>query len=83
MSIWENLGFKSKEQKEQEEEEAARRELENQIEAKKRQISMLEGRIKEVQENVRIFGSAPADNSLLSDLQEQIVNLEREIAEMV
>ncbi len=82
MSIWETMGFKSKEKKAQEAEEAKEQELGNQTEAKKRQITMLEGRIKEVQENVRMFGSAPADHSLIRGLEEQIATLRKEVAEL-
>jgi len=82
MSFWETMGFKSKERKAREAQEAAEQRLRNQVEAKRRQIAMLEGRIKEVQENVRMFGSAPADHSLLLNLEEQIAKLREEIAEL-
>ena len=40
---------------------------------------MLEKRMEEVEENVRMFGSAPADNTLLSNLQERIDKLNKKL----
>jgi hypothetical protein len=69
MSIWEKIGFKKGPKPTPEQER------ENQRVEIVRKILMLDARIKEVEKNVRMFGSAPADNALLSNLQKSIDEL--------
>jgi hypothetical protein len=52
---------------------------EQQVTEKVKRVLALEQRIREVQENVAMFGSAPADHSLLTNLHEQIETLNKEI----
>lgn len=73
MSIWEKWGFKKGPKLTPEQEQ------ENQRVATAREILMLEKRMEEVEENVRMFGSAPADNTLLSNLQERIDKLNKKL----
>jgi flagellar biosynthesis chaperone FliJ len=76
MNFWEKLGYKKKETRKQETPEQI---TEKEITEKIRQVLALERRIKEVKENVEAFGSAPADATLLHNLQEQIDTLNQEI----
>lgn len=70
MRIWKKMGLGRKELKPTPEQE-----LENQRVAIVREILMLGKRTEEVEGNVKMFGSAPADNNLLSNLQEKIDKL--------
>lgn len=79
MDILERFGLKSKEQKAQEAQKKAQQERESQTIAKKREILALETRIREVKRNVEIFGWAPADTTLINNLEERMKTLNREI----
>jgi len=73
MSIWEKMGFKKGPKLTPEQEQ------ENQRVAIVRKILTLDAIIKEVEKNVRIFGSVPADNTLLNNLQESIDELNEKL----